>query len=158
MFEIEGAPKPAPVEERRSVMEAMERGARCRCPACGKGHLYSQYLKVMHTCAACGTELHHHRADDAPPYFTMMIVGHVVVGGLLTLEMAYHPPTWLHLAIWLPMLLIMSLVLLPIVKGVLVGLQWALRMHGFGGEIPAPEQDPLALEEPHFEGPHGGRG
>ncbi len=54
----------------------------------------------------------------------MMIVGHIVVGGLLALEVAYHPPTWVHLATWLPLLVIMSLVLLPIVKGALVGLQW----------------------------------
>ena len=96
----------------------------------------------MHTCDVCGTDLHHQRADDAPPYFTMLIVGHVVVGGILAAEVAYHPPTWVHLAIWLPLLVIMSLVLLPIVKGALVGLQWALRMHGFGGEEPRPVQEP----------------
>jgi uncharacterized protein (DUF983 family) len=142
MIEIEGSPAPAATEERRDVMQAMGRGARCRCPACGEGKLYSKYLKVVHTCDVCGTDLHHQRADDAPPYFTMMIVGHVVVGGLLALEVAYHPPTWVHLAIWLPLLVIMSLVLLPIVKGALVGLQWALRMHGFGGDEPRPVQQP----------------
>lgn len=142
MIEIEGSPAPNTTEERRDIMQAMGRGALCRCPACGKGPLYSKYLKVVHTCDGCGTDLHHQRADDAPPYFTMMIVGHVVVGGLLALEVAYHPPTWVHLAIWLPLLVIMSLVLLPIVKGALVGLQWALRMHGFGGEEPGPVQEP----------------
>ncbi len=142
MIEIEGSPAPAATEERRDVMQAMGRGARCRCPACGKGQLYSKYLKVVHTCDVCGTDLHHQRADDAPPYFTMLIVGHVVVGGILAAEVAYHPPTWVHLAIWLPLLVIMSLVLLPIVKGALVGLQWALRMHGFGGEEPRPVQEP----------------
>ena len=142
MIEIEGSPAPAATEERRDVAQAMGRGAICRCPACGKGHLYSKYLKVVHTCDVCGTDLHHQRADDAPPYFTMLIVGHVVVGGILAAEVAYHPPTWVHLAIWLPLLVIMSLVLLPIVKGALVGLQWALRMHGFGGEEPRPVQEP----------------
>src|SRR5262249_20657559 len=61
------------------------------------------------------------------------IVGHVIVGGALWLEIALAPPTWLHLAIWLPLTLVMSLLLLPRIKGSLVGLQWALRMDGFGG-------------------------
>jgi uncharacterized protein (DUF983 family) len=149
MIEIEGSQAPAPKEERRDVVQAMLRGARCRCPACGEGRLYNKYLKVVYACDVCGTELHHQRADDAPPYFTMMIVGHIVVGGLLALEVAYHPPTWVHLAIWLPTLVIMSLVLLPIVKGALVGLQWALRMHGFGGEEPEPEQEPSSQPYGH---------
>jgi uncharacterized protein (DUF983 family) len=142
MIEIEGSPTPAAIEERRDVMQAMGRGARFRCPACGKGRLYSKYLKVVHTCTVCGTELHHQRADDAPPYFTMLIVGHVVVGGILSVEFAYHPATWVQLAIWLPTLVVMSLVLLPVVKGALIGLQWALRMHGFGGDDPEPVQEP----------------
>jgi uncharacterized protein (DUF983 family) len=142
MFEVEGSPQPVAVEEPRSVVQAMERGARGRCPNCGKGKLYSRYLKVVHTCDVCGTDLYHQRADDAPPYFTMLIVGHIVVGGVLALEVAYHPPTWVHLIIWLPMLLILSLTLLPVVKGALVGLQWALRMHGFGGAEPEAEQEP----------------
>jgi uncharacterized protein (DUF983 family) len=77
--------------------------------------------------------MHHQRADDAPPYFTMVIVCHVIVGGVLLLEQTYAPPTWVHLALWLPLTVIMSLWLLPRIKGSLVGLQWALRMHGFGG-------------------------
>ncbi len=64
----------------------------------------------------------------------MLIVGHVVIGGVLLLEKAAAPETWVHLLIWLPATVWLSLVLLPRVKGALVGLQWALRMHGFGGE------------------------
>ncbi len=109
----------------------MARGAVFRCPACGRGRLFSSYLKVTHACAACGTELHHHRADDAPPYFTILIIGHFLIGGVLALEQAYAPPSWVHAVIWLPLGIFTSLVLLPIAKGALVGLQWALRMHGF---------------------------
>jgi uncharacterized protein (DUF983 family) len=71
----------------------------------------------------------------------MVVVGHVVVGGVLALEQTYAPPSWVHLVIWLPTIIIMSLLLLPRVKGALVGLQWALRMHGFGGH--ADEVEPL---------------
>lgn len=117
----------------RSLPDAMRRGARLRCPACGHGRLFRSYLKVVDNCPECQEELHHHRADDAPPYFTMVIVGHIIVAGVLTLEQAVAPPQWLHLALWLPLTLILSLVLLPPIKGSLVGLQWANRMHGFGG-------------------------
>jgi uncharacterized protein (DUF983 family) len=89
---------------------------------------------------SCGEELHHHRADDAPPYFTIIIVGHVVVSLLLAVEMAYRPPLWLHAALWLPLTVLLALVLLPPVKGVLVGLQWALLMHGFD---PNAEEDKI---------------
>ena len=123
-------------EQPRSVGQAMARGAIFRCPACGRGHLFSSYLKVADACASCGTELHHHRADDAPPYFTILIIGHFLIGGVLALEQAYAPPSWVHAVIWLPLGIVTSLVLLPIAKGALVGLQWALRMHGFARPAP----------------------
>lgn len=117
----------------RSLGEAMLRGARLRCPACGHGRLFRAYLKVVDTCPECREALHHHRADDAPPYFTMVIVGHIIVAGVLALEQAAAPPQWVHFALWLPLTLLFSLTILPHVKGSLVGLQWANRMHGFGG-------------------------
>lgn len=127
----------------RSPWQAMARGIAQRCPACGGGALFGKYLKVQPACAVCGTELHHQRADDAPPYFTMMIVGHVVIGGVLSLEKALAPSLWVHLALWLPLTLALSLWLLPMVKGALIGLQWALRMHGFGRGPDPAEPDPI---------------
>lgn len=117
----------------RHVLRSLWRGARLRCPNCGEGKLFRAYLKVADKCSICGEELHHHQADDAPPYFTMLIVGHVAVGGVLALETAYAPESWVHALIWLPLTVGLSLWLLPRVKGAIVGLQWALRMHGFGG-------------------------
>jgi uncharacterized protein (DUF983 family) len=96
------------------------------------GRLFGRYLKVNEACPACGEALHHHRADDAPPYFTIMVVGHVIVGAILPVERAFMPPLWLHAVVWLPLALAMSLWLLPRIKGGIVGLQWALYMHGFG--------------------------
>jgi len=116
----------------RNIWQAMTRGWRQKCPSCGDGRLYGKYLKVNDVCSTCGTELHHHRADDAPPYFVMTITAHIVVGGILILERLYSPPTWVQLSIWLPMLVLLSLWLLPRVKGALIGYQWALKMHGFG--------------------------
>jgi uncharacterized protein (DUF983 family) len=130
----------------RHVWQAMWRGFALRCPACGEGRLFGSFLKVAQRCPACGEALHHHRADDAPAYFTIVIVGHVIVGGVLSLERAFSPATWVHALVWLPLTLMLSLSLLPRVKGALVGLQWALRMHGFGG-IGDPLDPPPAAEQ-----------
>jgi uncharacterized protein (DUF983 family) len=125
---------------RRDVVQAMLRGFMKRCPDCGRGDLFGRFLKVHHSCPACGAALHHHRADDAPAYFTILVVGHFIIGGLLSLERAFAPPTWVHLALWLPLTLLASLWLLPRVKGALIGLQWALYMHGFDpAHVPASE-------------------
>ena len=135
----------------RSILSSLLRGAQFRCPACGKGAMYRAYLKVADHCPGCGEALHHHRADDAPPYFTIVIVGHIVVGLVLAVEVAYRPPLWLHAALWLPLTVLLSLAVLPIIKGALVGLQWALLMHGFD---PDAEEDTY---EPFDDlGDHGG--
>ena len=112
----------------------MRRGLRKRCPCCGSGAIFKGYTAVNAYCATCGLALHHQRADDAPPYFTVIIVGHLVVPLTLVAEQLYAPPTWLQLALWLPLTLVMSLSLLPRIKGALIGLQWANGMHGFSGQ------------------------
>lgn len=115
----------------RLLWPSLLRGAKGKCPACGAGNLYTGFLKVTDKCPNCGEALHHHRADDAPAYFTIVIVGHVIVSLVLMVEVAYRPPIWLHMSIWLPLTIILSLALLVPIKGALVSLQWALLMHGF---------------------------
>lgn len=118
----------------RDLGRAMRRGFMERCPHCGEGRMYRAYLKVNPRCPACGEDLSHQRADDAPPYITMLIVGHLIVGGVLAAEELFpQSPLWIDALIWLWLTLILSLALLPRVKGALVGYQWAMRMHGFGG-------------------------
>lgn len=126
--EREAAEAEAP---KRPTMQAIGRGLRKRCPNCGRGKLMAGYLKVAPNCPVCGEDLSHQRADDAPPYLTIVVVGHIIVPLILFIETRWHLPTALHLAIWLPATLILSLLLLPVMKGAVVGLQWALRMHGF---------------------------
>jgi uncharacterized protein (DUF983 family) len=111
---------------------SMKRGFFGRCPACGRGRLFRAYLKVAEECPRCGTAFHHHRADDLPPYIVIFIVGHVVGYGILTAETRFDVPMWLHLAVWPSATLVLSLALLQPVKGAVVGLQYALGMHGFG--------------------------
>jgi uncharacterized protein (DUF983 family) len=137
------APAEVPLPE-RSLVEAMRRGAAGKCPACGRGALFWRYLKVADTCPVCAEELHHHRADDAPPYFTILIVGHFIVAGVMMVEDYFHPNYWVHILMWFPLTIGLSLWFLPRVKGALIGLQWALRMHGFGGRDASDPADPPA--------------
>ena len=125
---------------KRDVKQSMWRGFRGRCPNCGEGKLFRAYLKTNESCSVCGQDLHHHRADDLPAYLVIIIVGHIVVPLVLAVEQNYAPPYLVHLAVWLPLTLGMSLALLQPVKGAIVGLQWAFRMHGFDEDSPA---DPL---------------
>jgi uncharacterized protein (DUF983 family) len=115
----------------RDVFQAMRRGFRGRCPACGEGRLFRSFLKVDESCPACGEELHHHRADDFPAYLVIVIVGHIVVPLVLAVETHVAPPYWIHLALWLPLTLGLSLALLQPIKGTVVAVQWFLGMHGF---------------------------
>lgn len=120
---------------KRGTVQALKRGFSGRCPACGKGHVFRAYLKVRDGCEVCGEELHHHRADDAPPYLTILVVAHVM-GGLMVLVLGTWDelPSWVNMTLWPGLVLGLSLTLLPRIKGALIALQWALRMHGFGGE------------------------
>ena len=117
----------------RPVFRSIMRGFTRRCPSCDTGRFFDGYTRVADNCSHCGEAFHHQRADDAPPYFTILIVGHIIVPGMLILERSLSPETWVHMALWLPLTLALTLGLLPLVKGAVVGLQWALRMHGFDG-------------------------
>ena len=119
------------VTEQRDLWSAMKRGFRRRCPRCGNGKLFRAFLKVDDHCSACGQDFTPHRADDLPAYLVIVIVGHIVVPTALLIESNFAPPVALQLAIYLPLTLVLSLLLLEPVKGAVIGLQWALRMHDF---------------------------
>lgn len=84
------------------------------------------YLTLRPACETCATALEPHRADDAPMYFTVLLVGHIVVPLMLVTEQLYSPADWIHMVLWMPLTLVLSLAILPRAKGALVGLQWAL--------------------------------
>ncbi len=116
----------------RPVKPALWRGWRRRCPNCGSGPMLRGYLQVRDECAVCGEELHHHRADDGPAYLTILIVGHIMAPALLAAYTAYRPEPLVLAAVFSVGCVALSLYLLPRLKGAMVGLQWAKRMHGFG--------------------------
>ena len=118
--------------ERRPAVEfwtALHRGWRGRCPRCGQGSLFSSYLKMRSHCPACDLALEPFRADDAPAYFTIFAVGHIVVPLVLMVERyADHPPLWFHALLWLPLSVVLALSLLPRIKGAVIALLWAHQM------------------------------
>jgi uncharacterized protein (DUF983 family) len=116
---------------KRPVGRSLQRGFFGCCPACGRGRMFRGFLKVADRCPACGEALHHHQADDAPAYFVILIVGHLVVPLALIVEIAWAPPYWLHAVIWLPLTAGLAVGLLQPIKGAIVGFQWAKYMHGF---------------------------
>ena len=121
---------------KRNVWTSIRRGLRGRCPRCGEGKLFRAFLKVDGNCSVCGLDFTPHRADDLPAYLVIIIVGHIVVPVILWIETDYAPSVALQLSIYLPFTLIASLLLLQPVKGAVVGMQWALRMHGFDEQNP----------------------
>jgi uncharacterized protein (DUF983 family) len=95
--------------------------------------LFRAFLKPVEACERCGEDLSHQRSDDAPPYFTILIVGHLLVPVLLAVQMTVELSVYGHLAIWLPLTAVLTIGLLQPVKGAVIALQWALYMHGFDG-------------------------
>lgn len=107
---------------------AMFRGARFLCPACGLTRAFAGYLKIVPECQACGAPLGRFRADDAPPYFTIVIVGHLLIPILYEVETATRAPLWEIAAFFLPAALVLTLALLRPVKGATLGLMLKLNM------------------------------
>jgi uncharacterized protein (DUF983 family) len=116
----------------RPMKPAVFRGLRCKCPNCGEGALFAKYLKVADECPTCQEELFHHRADDGPAYLTILIVGHIL-GFVIHFVWVQFRPEPMVMATTLTIAAVsLSLFLLPRMKGMVVAIQWARRMHGFG--------------------------
>ncbi len=111
-----------------ALMTAVGRGLLGRCPACGKSHLFNGFLRVVAECRNCGAPLGLARADDAPPYFTILITGHIVVPLLLVVDRMSEPPIWVMTAIFVPLTAVLAIGLLRPIKGGTVGLMLNLNM------------------------------
>ena len=119
--------------EKRPLLRSALLGLACKCPNCGTGKIFNGFLQVKPSCDSCGEDLSHQRADDLPAYLNIFVVGHVVVGAMMVFM------TWNLLGMWATMFATIFLCVLAAflmmrpLKGMVVGIQWALRMHGFGG-------------------------
>jgi uncharacterized protein (DUF983 family) len=111
---MEPSPRPVPIA----------RGLLGRCPRCGKGKMFDGFLTVRPTCSTCGLDYSFADAGDGPAVFVILIGGAIVVFAALITEVVYQPPYWLHAALWLPLILLVTLLPLRMVKGLLIALQY----------------------------------
>ena len=129
----------------RPLGTAIARGAARRCPSCGEGHLFHGFLTVRDSCESCGEELRHHRADDLPAFLSILITGKIMVA-LLVMSETVAPIGEAGQYIWPALGLAMTIALLSPIKGAVVSIQWANRMHGFGDEEET-HHDPSAVPD-----------
>jgi len=106
------------------LSQTILRGLACRCPRCGRGKLFSGFLTLRHRCEACELDYAFIDTGDGPAIFIMMIAGAIVVAAALIVEVKYQPPFWVHAALWLPLILVTTLLPLRAMKSLLIALQF----------------------------------
>jgi len=106
-------------------VDPIQAGLRGRCPRCGEGRLFSGFLTVGKSCHNCGLDYSFADAGDGPAVFVILIIGFIVVGLALWMEVTWNPPLWVHFILWIPLAIVLCLGALRLMKGVLVTQQYA---------------------------------
>lgn len=119
-----------PSHPRPSFLTAAGRALAGRCPNCGQSPLFASYLKQVEHCAVCGEAWGHIRADDAPPWLTILIVGHILVPPAIAVEAWELWPGWVSMTLWPALALALSLLILPRAKGLFIAAIWKTRAPG----------------------------
>lgn len=115
---------------RPSLSTALGRGFSGKCPCCGRGKLFATYLKQVDSCGACGEAFGHIRSDDAAPWLTILVVGHILVPLILMVETRTDWSLLLSMSVWLPVTLGMTLAFLPKAKALFLSAIWPIRAQG----------------------------
>jgi uncharacterized protein (DUF983 family) len=106
-------------------------GLGCKCPRCGRGRLFAGFLTVAAKCEACGLDLEKQDSGDGPAVFVILILGFIVVGLALWVELRYEPPFWVHAVLWGPFTLIGALLMLRPFKATLIAFQYRHRREDY---------------------------
>ncbi len=99
-------------------------GLKGRCPRCGEGKLFHQILNVREKCDKCNLNYRFADAGDGASIFVLFLLGAVMVGAALYVELTFAPPLWLHAVLWAPVTMILAIAMLRPMKGVLIALQY----------------------------------
>ena len=121
-----------------TVTDSALRGIACRCPRCGKGKLYAGFLTLAPRCESCGLDFAFIDAGDGPAIFVIMLAGAIVVAAALIVEVKSQPPVWVHAALWLPLIVVTTILPLRSMKALLIALQF----HHKAAEGQLIERDP----------------
>lgn len=105
-------------------VDPVRAGLSGRCPRCGEGRLFNGFLTVGERCGTCRLDYSFADAGDGPAVFVILIIGFIVVGLALWMEVSLNPPLWLHFLLWIPLALVLSLTALRLMKGLLIVLQY----------------------------------
>lgn len=132
----DGTVPPEPAE--RVWKQALVRGVKGTCPACGRGQLFERFLKPVDRCGACGEDMSHQRADDFPPYIVILLLGHLLAPIMIELERTVRPPLWAYMVLGPFIAAVLGLLLIQPAKGGVIGFQWGRRIHGFGDQVTEP--------------------
>jgi uncharacterized protein (DUF983 family) len=112
------------MNDRQQLGSAISRGLRGRCPQCGEGSLFRGFLNLRPRCEKCGLDNDFADAGDGPAVFVILIGGFLVVFAALITEVLYRPPFWLHAVLWVPLILLVTLLPLRVLKGLMIDLQF----------------------------------
>jgi uncharacterized protein (DUF983 family) len=105
-------------------VDPIKAGLAGRCPRCGEGRLFSGFLAVGQSCGVCGLDYSFADSGDGPAAFVILIIGFIVVGLALWMEVSLSPPLWVHFMLWVPLTIVLGLVALRLIKGVLITMQY----------------------------------
>ena len=106
------------------LSRSIVRGLRGHCPQCGEGRLFTGFLGLRRGCDRCGLDYDFADAGDGQAVFGILIGGFIVVFSAMAVEVAYAPPYWVHAALWIPLILLVTLAPLRSLKGLLIALQF----------------------------------
>lgn len=115
----------------RPVRPALLRGLRGRCPRCGEGELFAGFLRSAASCRSCGQSFENHEAHDFPAYIVILVLGHILVPTMISVNVAFQIPVGWQAILWPVITVILALAMIQPVKGAVITYQWARRMHGF---------------------------
>lgn len=102
----------------------VQSGLTGKCPRCGQGNLFDGFLSVRPACPACGLDNSFADSGDGPAVFVIMLVGFIIVGLVLFVELSFQPPVWVHLVLWLPLTVVLAAGVLRPLKGLMIALQF----------------------------------
>ncbi len=106
------------------AVDPVKSGLTGHCPRCGEGKLFDGFLTVAPRCRVCGLDYSFADSGDGPAAFVILIIGFIVVGLALWMEVNYSPPPWVHFTLWVPLAIILSLLAMRSIKGILINLQF----------------------------------
>ena len=115
---------PTTLQDQPTLSQSALRGIACRCPRCGQGKLFAGFLTLRPRCETCGLDYAFIDTGDGPAVFIIMLAGAIVVACALIVEVKYQPPFWVHAALWLPLILVTTLLPLRSMKSLLIALQF----------------------------------